>query len=82
MRFKGGDGNILNRTTDFGAFMRFLPLAYVSVGKPGEVVSAERFRSLFERVSLKDEDFNPDRYKPDTGGESALFRDLCGQTGL
>lgn len=73
-------GNILNRSTGFIALMQFLPLAYLQLGNPGEVVTAEAFRDLLKKVDLKDDDFNPDRYKPGATGIKALFLDLCKQT--
>jgi len=75
-------GNILNRTTGFGALMRFLPIAYLSLGEPGDVVSAEDFASVFKEVSLNNDDFTPDNYKPGATGERDLFQDFCEQTGL
>lgn len=73
-------GNILNKTTGFGALMKFLPLAYLRLGEPGDVVSAEAFRDIFKKVELTEEDFNPDKYKPGGTGINALFNDLRNQT--
>ena len=73
-------GNILNKTTGFGALMKFLPLAYLYLGKPGDVVSAEAFRDIFKEVELTEEDFNPEKYKPGGTGINALFEDFCSQT--
>lgn len=75
-------GNILNKTTGFGALMKFLPLTYLHLGEPGGVVSAEAFRDIFKRVELTEEDFNPDKYKPGGTGINALFEDLRSQTGI
>ncbi len=75
-------GNILNRTTGFGALMKFLPIAYINLGNPGDVVSAEAFRNLFNKVSLTEGDFNPDTYKPGATGINALFEDFRKHTGL
>ena len=73
-------GNILNRTTGFGALMKFFPLAYLHSGKPGDVVPAEAFRDIFRKVELKDADFNPEKYKPGGTGINALFEDFRSQT--
>lgn len=75
-------GNILNRTTGFGALMKFLPIACINLGNPGDVVSAEAFRDVFNKVSLANDDFNPDRYKPGATGINALFEDFRKHTGL
>ncbi len=75
-------GNILNRTTGFGALMRFLPIAYLNSGEPGDVITADKFAVIFRKINLKNEDFNPDKYKPGATGERDLFNDFCAQTGL
>ena len=58
------------------AQLRFLRNCYVSFGRPGKVPSTSEFQSIFERVHLKDEDFNPFRYVPGSSGEEDLFADL------
>lgn len=75
-------GNILNRTTGFGALMRFFPIACLYLGNPGDVISADDFATVFKKIILKEEDFNPDKYKPGATGERDLFQDFCEQTGL
>lgn len=69
-------GNILNRSNGFSALMRFLPLVYSKICKPDEVPSIERFGSVFKMIDLKEDEFNPDNYKPGTSGEKGLFEDL------
>ena len=75
-------GNILNRTAGFTGLMYFLPRAYLSLGKPGQVISTRSFGSIFRKIKLKDEDFNPTRFVPGATGERGLFMDLCKQSGL
>ncbi len=75
-------GNILNRANGFRALMRFFPNACRALGEPDTGIPAEAFETLFTRVKLNDEDFDPDRFKPGTSGESALVRELQTQTGL
>ncbi len=69
-------GNILNRGNGFSALMRFLPLVYNKICKPGEVPVMEEFRPVFARIDLKENEFNPDNYKPGTTGETRLLRDF------
>lgn len=69
-------GLILNRTTGFRALMRFLPLAYLSLGGFDSIVSEDDFRSLFDKVKLADSDFNPEEFVPGTSGQAKLFHTL------
>lgn len=73
-------GLILNRTTGFRALMRFLPIAYLSLGGLDKVVSEEDFRSMFDRVKIEDEDFTPENFVPGTGGQAKLYHELEGHT--
>ena len=66
-------GNIFNRTTGFGALMRFLKVAYNSFQKPSRVILRDDFATIFERISLKDGSFTPDEYVPGGSGEKKLF---------
>lgn len=68
------DGIMLSRTNGFMALMRFLRDSYLAVG--GGVPSQEDFFHIFGRIDLDNEDFNTDRFKPGTSGESALYREL------
>ncbi len=71
-----GHGIILNKTNGFRALMRFLRDAYLFLTAPGGIPNKEDFRKVFERVHLKDDDFNTDVFKPGTSGESTLYRTL------
>ncbi|MDQ3816153.1 MAG: DGQHR domain-containing protein [Acidobacteriota bacterium] len=75
-------GNILNKTTGFGALMKFLRAAYLSEAEPGELVSVGQFQSIFKKVHLTEADFTPDNYKPGAGGESQLYKDLLQESGI
>jgi len=74
--------NILNRTTGFHALMRFLKPAYLSFNKIGSIINTKEFYEIFTKIDLKDSDFNPERYIPGSGGETALYRELCEKTNL
>ena len=75
-------GNILNRTTGFGALMRFLRIAYLHCGDPGDVVSPDAFAKIFAKVELKSDEFTPDNFKPGATGERDLYNLFCTQTDL
>lgn len=65
-------GNILNRTTGFGALMRFLRDVYNSFDQM--IVTIEQYYSIFERINLRDNDFTPEVYKPGSSGEVQLHK--------
>ena len=75
-------GLVLNRTTGFRALMRFLPVAYLSLGGMDSIVPEEAFASVFEKVKLSDEDFTPEEFVPGTGGQAKLYRTLTTHTRL
>ena len=75
-------GNILNRTTGFGALMRFLRVAYNSLERPEEVVSRDEFSDIFDKITLEDNKFTPEEYLPGSSGERKLFDTLIEQSGL
>lgn len=67
-------GNLLNRTAGFGGLMLFLPSAYYHAGKPGELVSTQRFQPIFQSIPLNDADFTRDTISLGASGEKELFR--------
>ena len=73
-------GAMLNKTNGFRALMRFLRPAYLHLSKPGAIVESARFLELLEKVTLEDDDFNVENFKPGTSGETALFHRLIEQT--
>lgn len=74
-------GLILNRTTGYRALMRFLPLALFTLGLDS-VHSTDEFFSIIDRVTLTDDDFRPEIFKPGSSGEGALFRRIVANTGI
>jgi DGQHR domain-containing protein len=72
-------GLILNRTTGYRALMRFLPLAYLTLGIDIPLPAAE-FKRIFNEVRLDDDDFTPENFKPGSSGQSALFKKLVSDT--
>ncbi|MDB5071115.1 MAG: hypothetical protein JWM87_2226 [Candidatus Eremiobacteraeota bacterium] len=70
-------GSIIRRTNGFRAFMNALGRAYLALG--GNDISQptrEEFSRIWERSTLKDEDFIVERFHPGTSGERALTREL------
>lgn len=78
----GESGFVLNRSTGFGALMRFMSDVYLDINRIGSVPQMDEFDKYFQRVTLKDKDFTKDRFVPGTGGESLLYRTLSYESGL
>ena len=74
-------GRILNRTTGYIALMRFLPLVMFRLGLD-HVHGVDEFREIFERVTLDNDDFNPEMFKPGGTGQGQLYRRLLANTGI
>jgi len=77
-----GRGIMLNKTNGFKGFMRFLKPAYLYLTSPGSVPQKGEFYEIFDRIDMKDKDFNIDNFKPGTSGESELYRTLMHKSGL
>lgn len=77
-----GRGAILNKTNGFKGFMRFLRSAYLHLVGPGGVPAREDFARILKRVSMDDNDFNTDNFKPGTSGEVALYNALKTKSGI
>jgi DGQHR domain-containing protein len=77
-----GKGNIINRTNGFNGFVRFLRPAYTYCTEVPEVVSQNDFKKIFDRVKLRDDDFNPQQFLPGTSGSTLLYHTLMKQSGL
>lgn len=75
-------GNVINRTTGFGAFMRFLRPSYLRVTKPGSIAAKEGFREIFQGVKLDDSEFTSSRFKPGSSGEKEMLELLIQHTGI
>ncbi len=69
-------GLILNRTNGFRALMRALKPILNILQPHKKLPSKEDFEKYFAKVSLNDEEFNVDNFKPGTSGESQLFKKL------
>jgi DGQHR domain-containing protein len=73
-------GNILNRTTGFGALMRFLPVAVSALSNGADVVPIEQFETLFAAIKLNDADFTPENFAPGGSGASKLLKQLVSES--
>lgn len=72
-----GEEYMLNKTNGFKACMRFLQFAYRKKRKSvGDVVTENDFYDIFHKIKLNDKEFNIDKFKPGSSGESALFNKL------
>jgi DGQHR domain-containing protein len=69
-------GNMLNKTNGFRALIRFLRDCYLRITSPGEVPSMDDFSSVFQTVTLRNEDFTIKNYEPGSSGEGKLYRHL------
>jgi hypothetical protein len=69
-------GLILNKTNGFLALMRYMRPVYLHLNGFGKVIPEEQFLSVFNRIGLRDGDFNRQRYLPGTSGETSLYKDL------
>jgi DGQHR domain-containing protein len=79
---KDVEGNILPRSNAFKAFMRYLKKAYVDLvgANIGKIPSIEEFKTVFSHVVAADLDFTSGNFKPGSGGESAFYKLLTGET--
>ena len=59
--------------------MKFLPLAYLTLGRDTVIPTAE-FKAIFDQVKLNDNEFTLDNFKPGSSGQSQLFRRLARDT--
>jgi DGQHR domain-containing protein len=75
-------GYVLNRTTGFRGLMLYLPFAYLSLAKPGQIPTKDQFKGVFDRVRLSGAEITPDNYPPGTTGSTRLRDQLLSQTGL
>ena len=75
-------GNILNRTTGFGALMRFMRVAYLSLDMPKEIVQSDAFSQIMSNINIADGTFNPDIYLPGSSGEKKLYDELVEKSQL
>ncbi|HHZ5405906.1 DGQHR domain-containing protein [Bacillus sp. CD3-1a] len=69
-------GNILNKTTGFTAFMRFLKDIYLSQDYGKDIISTDVFLSILETIDIQEQDFISTKYIPGSSGQTALYNDL------
>lgn len=75
-------GIMLWRTNGYRALSSIFGRVYRSVARPGEIVDRKDFEVMFKRVKLDWKDFNTDRFKPGSSGESELRRVLISEMSL
>lgn len=69
---------ILNRSTGFVAFIRFLKDAYLHLvgNNIGNIPTTPEFLTILDKVALKDSDFNKNNFLPGSSGRSKLYQKL------
>lgn len=70
--------NIISKSTGIIAFFRFLRYLYNEIGQRDSEISKETFLKIFNQIPIDDVEFNTDKYKPGSSGQSLLFKDLVG----
>jgi len=76
------EGMILNRTTGFIAFMKYLKPVYLFLKKQSVTNDIDfaptenQFFEVINNISLEDKDFTKDEYKPGNSGISGLYHKL------
>ena len=76
---------ILNRSTGFIALMRFLRDAYINLVEEnniGAVPSTAQFLKIFDKIKIKDLEFNRNNYIPGSGGQSKMYNEFIMQSKL
>jgi DGQHR domain-containing protein len=75
-------GMMLNRTNGIRAFLRFFPIVYRRIAKPGNVPTKELFIEELGTIPIKWGQFSTKYFAPGTSGEARLFRVLTGSEEL
>lgn len=71
-----GKGSVLPKTNGFNGLIRFLRDAVLYLTSSPRVIYQEEFYRIFEKSTLKDDDFNVDLFKPGSSGSAELYRTL------
>lgn len=74
-----GTGLILNRTNGFRALISIFGRIYNHIAAPGDFVSSEGYKPLFDKVDASDHFFSTDNFKPGSSGEAELRRFFLSQ---
>jgi len=74
-----GPGRILNRTNGFRALSSIFGGIYTSLAEPGDFVTKDEFKQIFDEVEAPDEFFSTENFKPGSSGEAELKKFFIGQ---
>lgn len=76
--WKGVDtpGNILPRTNGFRALMRLFRAIYIHLDGKNNPLDKADFKKVLSTITLKDDYFTSDIFKPGTSGEADLYTEL------
>ena len=77
-----GKGWVLNKTAGYAGLMRFLRPAYLSYVAPGEILSKEWFRKIFETIHIPETYWMSSNIRPGTSGEKYVYDALLGAAQL
>lgn len=74
---------ILSKSTGIIALMKFFKNCYLAKAHNiGDIVAEREYSEIFDKITLKDSDFNTERYIPGVTGQNALYKDLIAQSYL
>ena len=62
--------------------MRFMRVAYLSMNMADQVVKADEYDPIMNKIDLADGTFTPEKYLPGSSGERALFDELVEMSNL
>lgn len=75
-------GTVLNRTTGYGALMKFLRPVYLSKCNKGEILTREACDEVFRGISIPDRELTREHFLPGSSGVSTLYNRLLSESGL
>ncbi|KIN64888.1 DGQHR domain protein [Sulfitobacter noctilucicola] len=75
-------GTVLNRTTGYGALMKFLRPVYLSKCDKGEILTREACDEVFRGISIPDRELTREHFLPGSSGVSTLYNRLLSESGL
>ncbi len=73
---------ILNKSTGFIALMNLFRDIYIYYNRIGEIIEHNEYLKLFDKSTLKDNDFNRSNFIPGSGGQSTLYKQLKEEIGV
>lgn len=75
-------GNILNRTTGYGALMRLLRPVYLANCREGEILNKAACDAVFARITITDAELTKEVFIPGSSGMARLYKRMLEESGL